>query len=101
MLADTQIPKEAPPVGFSYEFVHGGRLRTHQCIDWETERTFFKWREALGEEKTIALMLERWRSFDPERVVFAMGTHRVKFWRKWLLSGVLRVDPLTQGQLGF
>lgn len=98
MFADTQVPKEAPPYSFSFEFTHAGRKRTHQCLDWETEWTFFKWRKSYGEATALQMMKEKWGSFDQQGLVFAMGTHRVKFWKSWLLSGLLRVQEVKQDQ---
>lgn len=99
MFADPEIPKEAPPFRFSFQFRHAGRDREHQCIDWETEQTFFKWRNKYGEARAIEFMRETWGHFDDRGLVFAMGTHRVKHWKTWLLSSLIRAPKTTQFQL--
>lgn len=96
----TVLTPDVAPYSFHYRFVHEGKTLTHTCIDWETERTFFKWRGQYGEEKTLRMMHEKWGQEMPERgIAFAMGTHRVVKFNKWLLSGVIRVDRSAQASL--
>lgn len=96
----TVLTPDVAPYSFHYRFVHEGKTLTHTCIDWETERTFFKWRHQYGEEETLRMMRETWGRYMPERgVAVAMGTHRVTKFNKWLLSGVVRVDRSTQASL--
>ena len=96
----TVLTPNVAPYSFHYRFVHEGNILTHTCIDWETERTFFKWRDQYGEENTLRMMREKWGQEMPERgVAFAMGTHRVTKFNKWLLSGVIRVDRSAQASL--
>lgn len=93
----TILTPDVSPYSFHYRFNHEGRTLTHTCIDWETEQTFFKWREIYGEKETLQKMQERWGFEMPERgIAFAMGTHRVTKFNKWLLSGVIRVDHSPQ-----
>lgn len=100
MFAPSLIAREAPPFSFSYRFGHSGATRTHVCIDWETEQTFLKWRREYGEDSTLTRMKERWGIEIPSRgVVFAMGTHRVKMFRSWLLSGVIQAREPKQAAL--
>ncbi|WP_156965483.1 hypothetical protein [Paracoccus sphaerophysae] len=98
MFANAEIPKQAPPYSFRFVFEHAGKQREYQCLDWETEWTFFKWREKYGEDATLKMMIETWSSFRDRGLVFAMGTHRVSHWRNWLLSGLIRIDQPQQGQ---
>lgn len=96
LLAPSLIAKEPPPYNFAYRFDHAGKTRLHTCIDWETEATFFKWREAYGEAETLKMMRTKWGEELPAKgLVFAMGTHRVKMFRKWLLSGIIQA-PLPR-----
>ncbi|GGB97442.1 hypothetical protein GCM10011363_12630 [Marivita lacus] len=96
----TVLTPDVAPYSFHYRFVHEGKTLTHTCIDWETERTFFKWRSQYGEEATLRHMGEKWGHDMPSRgIAFAMGTHRVTKFNKWLLSGVIRVDHSTQPSL--
>ena len=96
----TVLTAEVAPYSFHYRFEHEDKTLTHTCIDWETERTFFKWREQYGEQDTLRMMREKGGQDIPERgVAFAMGMHRVTKFNKWLLSGVIRVDYSPQGNL--
>jgi hypothetical protein len=96
----TVLTPKIAPYSFHYRFVHEGKILTHTCIDWETERTFFKWRGKYGEEETLRMMRQRWGQEIPQRgIAFAMGTHRVTKFNKWLLSGVIRVDQSAQASL--
>ncbi|ABD53504.1 hypothetical protein [Jannaschia sp. CCS1] len=91
---------EPAPYTFSYRFYFDGSERNYRCIDWETEATFFRWRAEYGEEDAIAKMQHRFGTEYPMKgVAFAMGTHRVPIFGTWLLSGILRVDEVAQGQL--
>ncbi|MBF9046550.1 hypothetical protein LSUCC0031_05400 [Rhodobacterales bacterium LSUCC0031] len=93
----TVLTPDVAPYSFHYRFVHEGKTLTHTCIDWETEQTFFKWREKYGERETLQMMHQRWGNEIPKRgIAFAMGTHRVTKFNKWLLSGVIRVDHSPQ-----
>jgi hypothetical protein len=97
---ETILTKDVAPYSFHYRFVHEGATLTHTCIDWETEQTFFKWREEYGEAETLKLMQTKWGEDMPQRgIAFAMGTHRVEAWNKWLLSGVVRIDRSAQRTL--
>ena len=96
----TVLTPDVAPYSFHYRFQHEGKTLTHTCIDWETERTFFKWRDQYGEEDTLRRMREKWGQDMPERgIAFAMGTHRVTKFNKWLLSGVIRVNRSAQASL--
>ena len=96
----TVLTPHVAPFSFHYRFVHEGKTLTHTCIDWETERTFFKWRDKYGEQDTLQKMRDKWGHDMPARgIAFAMGTHRVTKFNKWLLSGVIRVDRSAQPYL--
>jgi hypothetical protein len=100
LLATSLIPEKSPPVAFRFSFDHDGKRRTHTCIDWETEWTFFKWREKYGEDSALQRMRVRWGEELPAKgLVFALGTHRVKMFKKWLLSGLIQVSEQNQGSL--
>lgn len=100
LLSPSLMAKEPPPYNFSFRFSHAGRTRLHTCIDWETEAAFFKWRGLYGEEETLRLMRGRWGEEMPAKgLVFAMGTHRVRMFRKWLLSGIIQAPEVRQGSL--
>jgi hypothetical protein len=98
MFSKPLVEKDPPPYRFRYNFRFGGKDREYNCIDWETEATFFKWKQKYGEEETLELMQKKFGEELPKKgVVFAMGTHRVKIFKNWLLSGILRVDEEKQG----
>jgi hypothetical protein len=100
MFAPSLIAKEPPPYAFYYRFDHAGQRRTHICIDWETEQTFLSWRSRYGETETLNLMKDRWGSELPAKgLVLAMGTHRVRMFNSWLLSGVIQAPELAQMSL--
>lgn len=100
LFGSSVIPDEPPPYEFSYRFEHGGRNRHHVCIDWETEWTFFKWRRQYGEERALRMIKDRWGEAMPRGgLVFAMGTHRVKMFNTWLLSGVIQASIPQQSSL--
>lgn len=100
MFAQNMLHKKPPPFSFFYEFDHANSRRRHLCIDWETEQTFFNWRRKYGEEKTLSLMQDRWGDEMPSRgLLFAMGTHRVKMFNSWLLSGILQSQEPKQALL--
>lgn len=97
MFSDPTISKEPPPYRFNYKFKFDGKNRNYNCIDWETEATFFKWRNKYGEAKAIKFMKARFGEEWPQKgMAFAMGTHRNPNWKNWLLSGILRVDEEDQ-----
>ncbi len=100
MFGQTIMEKEPPPFRFHYSFEFSGKHREYDCIDWETETTFYKWRSSYGEQEALKLMKLRFGEEYPEKgVAFAMGTHRIKFYNNWLLSGILRVDHDNQMSL--
>lgn len=100
MFAETQIPREPPPYSFYYEFDHADRRRTHMCIDWETEQTFLKWRRLYDESSALRMMQENFGEKIPAKgMAFAMGTHRVKMFKMWLLSGIIQAPELRQATL--
>ncbi|QBF32824.1 hypothetical protein [Thalassococcus sp. S3] len=100
MFSDPAISKEPPPYRFNYKFKFAGKDRNYNCIDWETEATFFKWRERYGEKIAIQEMQRVFGEEWPKKgIAFAMGTHRNQNWRNWLLSGVLRVNKSDQLEL--
>lgn len=91
---------EPPPVTFSYSFHFDGRLRTHRCIDWETEAAFLRRRDERDEAFALRWMQEKFGEEYPRLgMAFAMGTHRVEVFGNWLLSGILRVNEDAQAQL--
>lgn len=97
MFSETIIPKEPAPYWFKYRFEFDGKPRNYKCIDWETEATFFKWRNKYGDAKALDEMKSRFGLEWPAKgIAFAMGTHRNKAWKNWLLSGILRVDHEDQ-----
>lgn len=100
MFAASLVPKDPPPYEFAYRFDHAGRSRRHVCIDWETEWTFFKWRQKYGEAEALKKIKEKWGEELPAKgIVFAMGTHRVRMFKKWLLSGVIQAAEPRQPTL--
>jgi hypothetical protein len=100
MFSAPEIEKEPPPFRFNYKFEFAGKSRNYNCIDWETEATFFKWRNHYGEADALRMMQTKFGEEWVEKgIAFAMGTHRVAMFKNWLLSGVIRVNHDSQGLL--
>jgi hypothetical protein len=98
--AATALAREAAPYSFTYDFDYAGKRRSYSCLDWEIEATFFKWRRHYGEEDALQKMRQTWGEKLPAAgVALALGTHRVRHWRRWLLTGIIRADRLSQAAL--
>lgn len=93
------IPRKPCPMEFRYRYRTNDGERTGTCQDWETEATFFRWRELYGEERTLAEMRKVFGEDYPAKgVLFAMGTHSL-YPDTWLMNGIIRLDELPQLEL--
>ncbi|MEL6112097.1 MAG: hypothetical protein AAFR20_04765 [Pseudomonadota bacterium] len=93
------IPRTPCPMEFRYRYRTDDGERTGRCQDWETEATFFKWRERYGEDKAVAEMQKVFGEEYPKKgVLFAMGTHSL-YPDTWLMNGIVRMNELPQGEL--
>lgn len=102
LFASTILTPHVAPYAFTYDFEHARMYRSYRCLDWELEATFFKWRDYYGEERALADIRRMWGETMPTAgIVFAMGTHRVRFFKTWILTGIIRADNLGQGALAF
>jgi hypothetical protein len=87
------------PYRFIYEYEIKDGKRHSTCQDWETEATFFHWRNQYGEAEALKRMHMRWSDELPAKgLLFAMGTHSL-YPSTWLLNGLIQVNKT--GQLGF
>jgi len=93
------IPYEPCPFLFKYAYETDDGERNGTCQDWETDATYFKWRQLYGEKKSLEFMQERFGTEYPKSgMVFAMGTHSL-YPDTWLINGIIRLDEITQMSL--
>lgn len=93
------VPPEPCPYRFKYAYELDEGIREGTCEDWETETTYFRWRQKYGEERALADMRQEFGDRYPtEGMVFAMGTHS-RFPDTWLIVGVIRLNEVQQTAL--
>lgn len=93
------VPQTACPYQFKYKYTTDDGDRFGTCQDWETEATFFRWRNAYGEQGALDRMQQQFGAMLPERgLYFAMGTHS-RWPDKWLINGLIQLRPDPQGNL--
>lgn len=93
------IPVKACPYEFKYRYRTEDGSREGTCQDWETEATFFNWRNLYGEEEAIEKMKEQFGNILPKRgLYFAMGTHSL-YPETWLINGLIQFTPPAQDTL--
>lgn len=93
------IPRSPCPMEFRYQYRTDDGVRTGTCQDWETEATFFKWRERYGEERAVSEMQKVFgEEYTKRGVLFAMGTHSI-YPDTWLMNGIIRLDEFPQMEL--
>lgn len=72
-----------------------GIRHTHQCGDWETHTTFWKWQKQYGEQRTLQLLKEKYEGeYVQKGIVFILGT-LAKRPKQWTLLGIVRLDRGT------
>jgi hypothetical protein len=90
------VPREPSPFEFYYQYKDADGKHDKRCHDWETERTFLKWRDLYGEESALREMQRVFGEEYPERgMALAMGTHGQRNWQ-WMIIGVIRLDKSDQ-----
>lgn len=97
LFAESKRPLDPCPYEFRYEYrCEDGTNHNHQCIDWETSATYWRYsRELKSEKAALERMQATFGEWLPQKgMVFAMGTHH-RF-GSWLLVGVIRLDPTPQ-----
>ncbi|MCR8724745.1 hypothetical protein [Frigidibacter sp. ROC022] len=93
------VPVKACPFAFKYRYRTEDGVREGTCQDWETEATFFHWRNRYGEKGALERMEDQFGSRLPQRgLYFAMGTHSL-YPETWLINGLVQLDPPEQGTL--
>lgn len=92
---------EPTPYALSFAFTdQAGNTHTHQCGDWETHATFFKWSKDYGEESALSRLTDKYeKEYVEKGVVLVLGTI-AKRPRQWTLLGVVRLDKGSY-QTGF
>lgn len=90
------LPLEPCPFRFKYRYQTDDGDREGTCQDWETDATFFHWRERYGEAQAIQHMQKVFGTEYPEKgMLFAMGTHSLHP-NTWLINGIIRMDEIAQ-----
>jgi hypothetical protein len=90
------IPYQPCPYRFRYDYEIADGKRTGTCQDWETEATFFKWRELYSEAEALKRMQARWGEEMPNGgLLFAMGTHSL-YPDVWLINGLIQMAEVGQ-----
>lgn len=93
------IPRIACPYEFKFKYKTDDGDRTGTCQDWETEATFYKWRNEYGEEGALSRMRETFGHILPQRgLYFAMGTHSLHR-DTWLINGLVQLQQTQQQSL--
>ncbi|MBY5775991.1 hypothetical protein ACCT08_01195 [Rhizobium johnstonii] len=92
---------EPTPYALSFAFTdQAGRLHTHQCGDWETHATFFRWSKTYGQEDALGRLREKYEEeYMKKGVALVLGT-LAKRPRQWTLLGIVRLDQGSY-QTGF
>jgi hypothetical protein len=97
--AEKLLPLNPCPFKFKYSYRTDDGLREGTCQDWETDATFFRWRNQYGEEQALKRMQDVFGKEYPENgMVLAMGTHS-RYPNIWLINGVVRLDETMQAPL--
>lgn len=99
---DTELELLEPlPFAFAFQFEDDDGKHMYQCGDWETQATFWKWREKYGETRALEHLSARYNDEYPKKgVVFALG-NVLKRPQIWQLLGVIRADATFQTSLPF
>ncbi|MDE4143192.1 MAG: hypothetical protein P1U91_00795 [Pseudophaeobacter sp. bin_em_oilr2.035] len=93
------VPQQACPYSFKYKYTTDDGDRDGTCQDWETEATFFKWRNLYGEQDALQRMQIQFGEVLPERgLYFAMGTHS-RWPDTWLINGLIQLRTTGQASL--
>lgn len=93
------VPQKACPYSFKYKYSTDDGDRDGTCQDWETEATFFKWRNLYGEQDALNRMQHQFGEVLPVRgLYFAMGTHS-RWPETWLINGLIQLRTTDQASL--
>ncbi len=94
-----EVPVTACPYDFKYIYKTDDGDREGTCQDWETEATFFKWRNLYGEERALEEMRVVYGETLPQSgLYFAMGTHS-QYPETWLINGLIQLKSSGQASL--
>lgn len=96
LFSDSFIPTQPCPFQFFYEYETDDGIRKGCCQDWETDTTFFKWRQKYDEQEALKKMQNIFGQEYPEKgMLLAMGTHS-KYPNTWLINGIIRYKKDNQ-----
>lgn len=90
------IPISPVPYKFKYRYRTEDGNREGTCQDWETDTTFFKWKNLYGEKTALELMVKRFGEEIPKSgILLAMGTHSRRQ-NQWLINGIIQHKKSNQ-----
>ena len=94
------------PILFKAKWKGGdGKLREHECDDWETSAAFNKFESMYGRSRAIEVLKSKYENeYFKSGLVLAFSTHsrrNVTFGTRnqWLLVGIIRLDQPKQSEL--
>lgn len=92
---------EPTPYALSFAFTdQAGERHTHQCGDWETHATFYRWSKSYGDEEALQRLKTKYEDeYMRKGVALVLGT-LAKRPRQWTLLGIVRLDKGSY-QTGF
>lgn len=103
---NTAKPLEPCPVQFSLKWNDAdGKLRHHECDDWETSSAYLRFRRDYGEEQAVNILRDKYEDqYFKAGLALAFSTHKRRNQttgaaNQWLLVGLIRLDENAQGDL--
>lgn len=86
---------------------YDGHSRSHECDDWETSAAYNRFERLHGHSRAVEIVKEKYEhEYMNAGLAFAFSTHKrrnAEFGaeNQWLLVGMVRIDEVQQGSLGF
>lgn len=100
------VPLEPCPIQFSARWHDAhGKVRRHECDDWETSTAYSRFERLYGRSKAIEVIKEKYENeYFKAGLALAFSTHsrrNVTFGatNQWLLVGLIRLNLDAQGDL--
>lgn len=102
----TAKPLKTCPVTFKVKWKDAnGKMRHHECDDWETSAAYNKFRHTYGHDEAINALKQKYEDqYFQAGLVMAFSTHSRRniengTQNQWLLVGLIRLDEEIQGTL--
>jgi len=106
LFGQTAKPLEPCPVQFKVKWKDSlGKIRNHECDDWETSTAFNRFERLYGRDRALKFIKEKYEDqYFEAGIVLAFSTHsrrNVTYGTRnqWLLVGLIRLDYDGQGDL--